>query len=71
MFATCPDPGEPWKEILKSLSDAASVGGFASIAVLSGTNPMPDNASVVSQIKNQSIGLPTNIFPLGLSSEIR
>ena len=69
VFATCPDPGEPWKETLKSLSDAASVGGFASIAVLSGTNPMPDNASVVSQIKNQAIGLPTNIFPLGLSSE--
>lgn len=69
VFATCPDPGEPWKETLSSLSVAANVGGFTSVALLCGSNPLSDNASVVGQIKNQSIGLQTNIYPLGLSSE--
>jgi dihydroorotase len=68
-FATCPDPGASWKEDLTSLSQAAQVGGFTSVAALCGSNPLPENATVISQIKNTANQCNVNIYPLGLSSE--
>jgi len=68
-FATCPDPGANWKEDLLSLSKAAQVGGFTSVAALCGTNPLPENATVISQIKHTAKQCAVNIYPLGLSSE--
>lgn len=71
VFASCPDPGEPWKESLDSLSKAAAIGGFSSVAALCGTNPMPGNSSVVEQIVYQASKLPITIFPMGLASDNR
>jgi dihydroorotase len=68
-FATCPDPGANWKEDLISLSHAARIGGFTSVAALCGTNPLPENATVISQIKHASNQCDVQIYPLGLSSE--
>ncbi len=69
VFATCPDPGEPWKETLSSLSTAAMNGGFSRVAALCGSNPLPDNATAIKQVINQSSALPVNILPLGSASE--
>ncbi len=71
VFANCPFPGEPWKETLDSLSNAAMKGGFSSVAALCGTNPLPENASVVEQVAYQASKLPISILPLGLASENR
>ena len=68
-FATCPDPGANWKEDLTSLSNAAKLGGFTSVAALCGSNPLPENATVISQIKNNANHCDVQIYPLGLSSE--
>ncbi len=68
-FATCPDPGAHWKEDLISLSHAARIGGFTSVAALCGSNPLPENATVISQIKHASNQCAVQIYPLGLSSE--
>lgn len=68
-FANCPDPGANWKEDLNSLSHAARIGGFTSVAALCGSNPLPENATVISQIKHASNQCDVHIYPLGLSSE--
>jgi len=68
-FATCPDPGENWKEDLKSLSNAARIGGFTAVAALCGSNPLPENATVISQMIQASKQCDVQIYPLGLSSE--
>ncbi|MFZ9663432.1 MAG: dihydroorotase [Bacteroidetes bacterium] len=67
-FGVCPDPGEPWKETLQSYSDAAQKGGFTQVAALCGSNPKPDNESVISQAKNMGRLLPAEVLPLGYSS---
>lgn len=71
VFANCPDPGELWKESLQSLAKAAQIGGFTSVAALCGTEPLPENASLIAQTLVQSKDLTVNILPLGLSSEKR
>ena len=68
-FATCPDPGANWKEDLVSLSHAARIGGFTSVAAICGSNPLPENATVISQIKHTANLCDVQIYPLGLSSE--
>lgn len=71
VFANCPDPGEPWKESLPSLAKAAQMGGFTTVAALCGTDPLPENASLIGQTVVQAKDLSVNILPLGLSSEKR
>lgn len=68
-FAQCPDPGNTWKEDLESLSKAAKLGGFTAVAALCGADPLPENATVISQVKNAAEKLDMTIYPLGLSSE--
>lgn len=68
-FAICPDPGANWKEDLFSLSHAARIGGFTAVAALCGSNPLPENATVISQIKHTANQCDIQIYPLGLSSE--
>jgi len=67
-FGVCPDPGEPWKETLLSYSEAAQKGGFTQVAALCGSNPKPDNESVIAQVNGIGKGLPAEILPLGYSS---
>ncbi|GDX49868.1 dihydroorotase [Bacteroidota bacterium] len=67
-FGVCPDPGEPWKETLQSYSDAAQKGGFTHVAALCGSNPKPENESVIAQVKGLGKSLPAEILPLGFSS---
>lgn len=71
VFANCPDPGELWKESLTSLAKAAQIGGFTSVAAMCGTDPLPENASLIGQTLVQAKRLTVNILPLGLSSEKR
>lgn len=63
-FGVCPDPGEPWKETLQSYSDAAQKGGFTHVAALCGSNPKPENESVIAQVKGLGKSLPAEILPL-------
>ncbi len=71
VFANCPDPGELWKESLPSFAKAAQLGGFTTVAALCGTDPLPENASLIGQTVVQAKDLSVNILPLGLSSEKR
>jgi dihydroorotase len=65
VLSYCGEPGEEWKEDLKSLSAAAHSGGFTHIAVLTGNHPMPDHAAAISAIRQAGEGLPVHILPLG------
>jgi dihydroorotase len=65
ILSYCGEPGEEWKEDLKSLSSAAQAGGFTHVAVLSGNHPMPDHAAAISALRKACDGLPVHILPLG------
>jgi dihydroorotase len=65
ILSFCGEPGEEWKEDLKSLSAAAQAGGFTHIAVLAGTHPAPDHAAAISAICKAGEGLPVHVLPLG------
>jgi len=65
VISYCGEPGEEWKEDLKSLSAAAQAGGFTHVGVLAGNNPLPDHAAAISSIRKSGDGLPVHILPLG------
>jgi dihydroorotase len=65
ILSYCGEPGEEWKEDLKSLSAAAQAGGFTHVAVLAGNHPLPDHAAAISSIRKSGEDLPVHILPLG------
>ncbi|MBS3913120.1 MAG: dihydroorotase [Bacteroidetes bacterium] len=68
-FATCGEPGEEWKEDLRSLSEAASAGGFTSVAALCGTQPVSDSSAVITSVLEKSKTLSCRIMPLGTATK--
>ncbi|MCC7298180.1 MAG: dihydroorotase [Bacteroidia bacterium] len=68
-LAFCGEPGEEWKEDIRSLAAAASAGGFTSIATCCGNHPYPDKASAISSILRKAENLPANILPLGSATK--
>jgi dihydroorotase len=63
------DPGMEHRETLITGTAAAQQGGFTSVFVLPNTQPVIDNKSQVTYIKQNSQDLPIHIFPIGSLSK--
>lgn len=68
-LAFCGEPGEEWKEDLKSLSLAAAAGGYTAVAVQCGNHPYPDSAAAISSILKKSNDLKVEILPYGTATK--
>lgn len=64
------DPGFEYREDIETGTRSAAHGGFTSIACMPNTNPVCDQASVVSYIINKAkaVGC-VNVFPIGAVSK--
>lgn len=63
------DPGMEHRETLISGAAAAQKGGFTNVFTLPNTQPITDNKSQVSYIKQQSNALPIHVNPIGALSK--
>ena len=54
LYSRSGEPGYEERETLRSLAQAGEAGGFSRIALLPNTNPVIDNPSVVTWIKNKN-----------------
>lgn len=61
----CGEPGYEQRETLKSLSEAASSGGFTGVGVLPVTLPACDNKAAVERFIEKSKMLPVQLVPYG------
>lgn len=60
------EPGYENKETIYTGTRAAARGGFTSVACMPNTNPVADNAAVISFIKNKAAaGGMANVYPIG------
>ncbi len=60
------EPGLEAKETIRSGTRAAARGGFTSVACMPNTDPVADNAAVISYIKNTAAaGGAVNVYPIG------
>jgi dihydroorotase len=64
------DPGFEYKEDIISGTRSAAKGGYSSVCCMPNTNPVCDNASVVSGIvaRSKALGY-ANVFPIGAASK--
>lgn len=64
------DPGFEYKEDIVSGTRAAAMGGFTSVACMANTEPVADNQSVISYIRNKGKdeGF-VNVYPIGALSK--
>ena len=63
------DPGMEHRETLISGAAAAQKGGFTNVFALPNTQPITDNKSQVTYIKQQSNSLPIHVNPIGALSK--
>lgn len=64
------EPGFEYKEDIASGSRSAARGGFTSVLCMPNTNPVADNAAVISYIKHKSKEVAVvNVFPIGAVSK--
>lgn len=60
------EPGYEYKEDIKTGTRAAAAGGFTSVCPMPNTNPVCDNAAVVSYIRNRADKVGScRVFPIG------
>lgn len=59
LYSKSGEPGYEERETLESLSQASQKGGFTRVGILPSTNPVIDNPSVVTWIRQKSTYLPT------------
>lgn len=59
------DPGEEYKEDVRSGLDAAAAGGFTAVAVLPGTKPAVDQRASVEYLLRKAQGHAVRLLPLG------
>jgi dihydroorotase len=60
------EPGHEYKETIESGARAALAGGFTSVCCMPNTNPINDNSSVTSFIREQARKAAlANVFPIG------
>ena len=60
------EPGHEYKETIESGARAAVAGGFTSVCCMPNTEPINDNSSVTSFIREQARkAAPANVFPIG------
>lgn len=70
-FAYCGEPGEEWKEDIKSLATAAAAGGFTRVAALCGSHPVPDTAAAIAAVGRKGQDLPATVLPIGCATKDR
>lgn len=63
------DPGYEYKEDLVSGSRAAVAGGFTALAAMANTDPVIDDPSLVTYIREKAHGCPARIYPIGAVSK--
>lgn len=63
------EPGEEYKETIKSGTAAAAAGGFTAVACMPNTNPLNDNGSVTSFIVGKAVGCAARVYPVGAISK--
>lgn len=60
------EPGFEAKETILTGTRAAARGGFTSVACMPNTNPVADNAALISYIKNTALAKgAVNVYPIG------
>lgn len=62
------DPGQEYKEDIKTGTDAAAAGGFTAIACMPNTDPINDNGSVTRYILEKSENAAARVYPVGAVS---
>ena len=62
------EPGEEYKETIRSGAQAAAAGGFTAIACMPNTKPVNDNASVTRFILETAESCDARIYPVGAIS---
>lgn len=65
IFSHFCDPGFEYRETLESGVAASAAGGFTEVMVLPNTKPVVQTKSQVEYIKQKSVSLPVNIYPIG------
>nr|WP_026102097.1 dihydroorotase [Geminocystis herdmanii] len=65
LYSQSGEPGDEERETLKSLTEASQAGGFSRVGILPNTNPVIDNPSVVSWIKQKTAHNPTQFYIWG------
>lgn len=63
------DPGMEHRENLQTGAEAARMGGFTTVFVIPNTQPVIDNKSEVTYIKQHAQDLPIHILPMGALSK--
>ncbi|HHL39636.1 MAG TPA: dihydroorotase [Deltaproteobacteria bacterium] len=59
------EPGQEYKETIRSGAEAAAAGGFTTILCMANTDPVNDNASVTRHIAKKAAGAPARVLPVG------
>ncbi len=59
------DPGQEYKEDIYSGARAAAAGGFTAIASMPNTDPVADNPSVISYIRERAETAAVRVYPIG------
>ncbi|SHE34997.1 dihydroorotase [Desulforamulus putei] len=59
------EPGYEYKEDIQSGTRAAAMGGFTAVACMPNTNPVADNAAVISFIKQKARHAAVGVYPIG------
>ncbi len=59
------DPGQEYKEDIKSGTRAAAAGGFTAVAVMANTEPVGDDPSMIHYTYEKAAGEAARVYPLG------
>lgn len=63
------EPGEEYKETIKSGTRAAAAGGFTAVACMPNTKPVLDSESAIRFVLSQAEGAPARVYPVGAISQ--
>jgi dihydroorotase len=63
------EPGEEYKETIKTGCEAAAAGGFTALACMPNTVPVNDNSSVTRFICEQAATCAARVYPVGAISQ--
>jgi dihydroorotase len=62
------EPGQSYKETIRSGTAAAAAGGFTSVCTMPNTAPVVDNAEWVTWLRNPERGAVVNVFPIAAAT---
>jgi dihydroorotase len=65
VFSHFCDPGFEFKETLETGAQAAAAGGYTDVFVIPDTRPVVDSKTQVEYIRQKSMGLAVNVWPIG------